>query len=82
MEDNLPAAEYCTPALTTINQNRLHIGKAAFSTMLLIKNGVQISSVQLHTSLIERESVADIKDTLINAKQSFRRFEKCTSLRL
>ncbi|MGN0554202.1 MAG: LacI family DNA-binding transcriptional regulator [Oscillospiraceae bacterium] len=58
--DNLPAAEYCTPALTTINQNRLHIGKAAFYTMMQIKNGIQISSVQLHTSLVERESVADI----------------------
>lgn len=27
----LPVAEYCTPAFTTINQNRIHIGKAAFS---------------------------------------------------
>lgn len=58
--DNLPAAEYCSPALTTVNQNRLHIGKAAFYTMMQIKNGIQISSVQLHTSLVERESVADI----------------------
>ncbi|MGN1135652.1 MAG: LacI family DNA-binding transcriptional regulator [Oscillospiraceae bacterium] len=58
--DNLPVAEYCSPTLTTVNQNRLHIGKAAFYTMIQIKNGIQISSVQLHTSLVERESVADI----------------------
>lgn len=58
--DNLPAAEYCTPALTTINQNRIHIGKAAFHTIMQLKNGIQISSVQLHTNLVERESVADI----------------------
>lgn len=29
--DNLPISECCVPPLTTIYQNRLHIGKAAFS---------------------------------------------------
>lgn len=58
--DNLPISECCVPPLTTIYQNRLHIGKAAFFTLQQIKNGIQISSVQLHTRLVERGSVADI----------------------
>lgn len=58
--DNMPIAEYCIPSITTVNQNRIHIGKAAFHTMLQIKNGIHISSVLLHTNLVQRESVADI----------------------
>lgn len=58
--DNLPISECCVPPLTTIYQNRLHIGKAAFFTMQQIKSGIQINSVQLHTQLVERDSVADI----------------------
>lgn len=40
--DNLPISECCVPPLTTIYQNRLHIGKAAFFTMQQIKSGIQI----------------------------------------
>lgn len=58
--DNMPIAEYCVPPITTVNQNRIHIGKAAFNTMLQIKSGIHISSVLLHTSLVQRDSVADI----------------------
>lgn len=58
--DNLPISECCVPPLTTIYQNRLHIGKAAFFTLQQIKSGIQISSVQLHTRLVKRGSVADI----------------------
>ena len=39
--DNLPISECCVPPLTTIYQNRLHIGKAAFFTMQQIKRGIQ-----------------------------------------
>lgn len=62
--DNLPVSENCNPPITTVNQNRIHIGKAAFFTMQQIKNGIRISSVQLHTSLVERESVSDISGDL------------------
>ena len=58
--DNLPIAEYCVPPLTTVDQNRIHIGKAAFMTMQQIKSGIRISTVLLHTRLVERDSVADI----------------------
>ncbi len=40
--DNLPISECCVPPLTTIYQNRLHIGKAAFFTLQQIKSGIQI----------------------------------------
>ena len=55
--DNLPLSKYCDPPITTVEQNRLHIGKTAFNTMQMIKSGIYISSVMLHTSLIERGSV-------------------------
>ncbi len=58
--DNLPIAEYCVPPLTTVDQNCIHIGKAAFMTMQQIKSGIRISTVLLHTRLVERDSVADI----------------------
>lgn len=52
----------CTPSLTTIDQNRIYIGKAAFHTKIQLKIGIQISSVQLNKNIVERESVADIND--------------------
>lgn len=55
--DNLPVSKYCNPPITTVEQNRLHIGKTAFNTMQMIKSGIYISSVMLHTSLVERGSV-------------------------
>ncbi len=58
--DNLPISEAYIPELTTVNQNRIHIGKAAFIAMQQIKSGIHICSVQLHTNLVERKSVADI----------------------
>lgn len=59
--DNLPISLYCVPPLTTVEQNRMHIGKTAFYTLTQIKSGIHISSVTLHTTLIERESVAEYK---------------------
>ncbi len=58
--DNLPLAQYSHPALTTVSQNRIHIGKTAFSILQLMKNGIRLESVSLRPELVERESVKDL----------------------
>lgn len=58
--DNLASSQYCRPPITTVNQNRIHIGKIAFFTFLQIESGMNIASLSLRTELVERESVADI----------------------
>lgn len=58
--DDLPAARYCHPPLTTVLQNRIHIGKAAFSMLLLMKSGIKIDSMFLRPELVIRDSVREI----------------------
>ena len=58
--DDLPAARYCHPPLTTVLQNRIHIGKTAFSMLHLMKSGIKIDSVFLRPQLVVRDSVKEI----------------------
>lgn len=58
--DDLPIAQLCNPPITTVRQNRLHIGKVAYSMMLQMKSGIHISHILLQTDIVERESVADL----------------------
>ena len=58
--DNLPPSEYSQPPITTLSQNRIHIGKTAFFMLQQMKNGIHMKSVMLRPELIERESVREI----------------------
>jgi len=58
--DNLPPSEYSQPPITTLSQNRIHIGKTTFFMLQQMKNGIHIKSVMLRPELIERESVREI----------------------
>jgi len=58
--DNLPPSEYSQPRITTMYQNRIHIGKTAFFMLQQMGGGISIDSVLLRPELIERESVKQI----------------------
>lgn len=60
--DNLPFSEYSQPSITTMNQNRIHIGKTIFSMLQQMRSGIDISSVMLRPVLVERESVRAIQE--------------------
>ena len=55
--DNLPVSEYSQPRITTMYQNRIHIGKIAFVMLQQMNSGISIEAVSLRPELIERESV-------------------------
>ena len=54
--DDLPLAAGCEPPLTTFRQDRLALGKCAFSLLDSLMNGVAVSKVLLRPQLIVRES--------------------------
>ena len=60
--DDIPMCRFTRPALTTIRQDRINIGKSAFYAMLNQLNNVHPSSLLLHPELIERASCAAISD--------------------
>ena len=55
--DNLPVSEYSQPRITTMYQNRIHIGKIAFVMLQQMNSGISIEAVSLRPELFERESV-------------------------
>lgn len=58
--DNLPLASYTYPALTTVHQSRLELGKCAFFVLQKIIDGIPINKMLLKPRLIIRDSVACI----------------------
>lgn len=58
--DNVPIAAEVSPALTTINQDRLHIGKSAYATLYWLIEKVAISVSLLRPSLVIRESTGKV----------------------
>ncbi|MBC5580253.1 LacI family DNA-binding transcriptional regulator [Anaerofilum sp. BX8] len=54
--DGIPLAEYASPALTTISQNSLQLGKSAFRVLQHLTQGVPVSRLALRPSLLVRES--------------------------
>lgn len=54
--DNLPAAQAITPALTTINQDRLDLGKNSYAALYWLIAKVPISRSLLRPQLIVRNS--------------------------
>ncbi|WP_040214458.1 LacI family DNA-binding transcriptional regulator [Clostridium polynesiense] len=54
--DDIPLASKLNPPLTTIRQDRLNLGKSAFSLLDNLLHGVAISKILLRPSLILRSS--------------------------
>ena len=54
--DNLPISAECTPALTTISQDRIDLGKSSYAALYWLIAKVPISRSLLRPSLIIRES--------------------------
>lgn len=59
--DDLPFCPYTSPPLTTIRQDRIELGKSSFYALNSLINGVSISTILLHTQLIERKSTTKAK---------------------
>lgn len=56
--DDIPMCQNTTPPLSTIRQNRTELGKSAYCALSSQMQGVPLSTILLHTELIERESCA------------------------
>lgn len=54
--DDLPLAKYLTPALTTVRQDRVALGKSAFILLDSLIRNVPISRIELRPSFIPRSS--------------------------
>jgi LacI family transcriptional regulator len=54
--DDLPVAQHLTPALTTVRQDRVCLGKSAFMMLDELIHNVSISKLLLRPELIVRES--------------------------
>ena len=59
--DDIPLASTLSPALTTIRQERLELGRLAYFTLNSLMNNVSVSKTLLRPSFIERESIAPYK---------------------
>ena len=62
--DDLPMTAYTTPALTTIRQDRIGLGKCGYYAVSCLLNNLSIGSIQLRASLIERDSTGPVKQTI------------------
>ncbi len=60
--DNLPESAHSEPPLTTVSQNRLHIGKTAFKVLQLMKSGIKVSEIVLKPELVKRSSVKNLNE--------------------
>ena len=56
--DDLPLCRYSRPPLTTIRQDRMDLGKTAYSALWALMSGIPLSNMQLHAELIRRSSCA------------------------
>lgn len=59
--DDLPMAAYTTPALTTLRQDRIALGKCGYYTVSCLLNHLPVESLQLRAPLIIRESTGPVK---------------------
>lgn len=59
--DDLPMAAYTTPALTTIRQDRIGLGKCGYYTVTCLLNNLSVESMQLRASLVVRESTGKVR---------------------
>ena len=59
--DDLPIAAHTEPPLTTVQQNRLALGKAGYYAMSCLLNDLPINSVTLRAPLIVRSSTGAVR---------------------
>ncbi len=55
--DNLPIAQYTIPPLTTVHQDRMALGKVAFSLLDNLIQGIPVSKILLRPRLVVRGSI-------------------------
>lgn len=55
--DDLPIAQYASPPLTTVHQDRMALGKIAFSLLDNLIQGIPVSKILLRPQLVVRESI-------------------------
>jgi len=60
--DDLPMTAYTTPALTTVRQDRIGLGKCGYYAVSCLLNDLAIGSIQLRASLIVRESTGPVNN--------------------
>ena len=58
--DDMPLCRYSRPPLTTVRQDRMDLGKSAFSAMSAIMAGIPLSSIFLRAELIKRSSAGPV----------------------
>lgn len=61
--DDLPMTAYTTPALTTVRQDRIGLGKCGYYAVSCLLNNLSIGSIQLRAALIERDSTGPVRET-------------------
>lgn len=60
--DNINVTEYCTPALTTVHQNKYELGYHAAQMLIDLLEGRNVhAQLTLPTELVKRDSVASIR---------------------
>ena len=60
--DDIPLCRYTTPPLTTIRQDRTHLGKSAFLALTSQFDNIPMGTLLLHPELICRSSCAPIPE--------------------
>lgn len=70
--DDIPMANYTSPKLTTVRQNRTELGKSGFYALKSLMDGVPISTFLLHPQLIERDSTAPAPETPAKLPEALR----------
>lgn len=60
--DDIPLCRYTVPPLSTVQQNRIELGKSAFFAMTSQLNHVPISTLLLHAELIQRASCGPVTE--------------------
>ncbi len=60
--DDIPLATEITPKLTTVNQNRIELGKIGYTILTSLISGIAISKSLLRPKLMIRESTAEVAD--------------------
>lgn len=57
--DDLPICAYTSPPLTTIRQDRIQLGKSAFTALTNTMKNVAVGTLLLHAQLIVRDSTGE-----------------------
>jgi LacI family transcriptional regulator len=65
--DDLPICTMLSPKLSTIRQDRLHLGRSAYLLLDGLINGLPISKLNLRAKFIDRETIAPVRKYIESA---------------